>query len=173
MSRLLKTRSILLLIISALFAMLSACGQKVEDPESAAAYIQELVSDKIRPDFNENTQLANINLQRSELVSLLPDLSEYPIVYGERDTAQTEVVEIFTSSEKAGRGRDGFYIELADAFNQQRMTLSNGKRASIAIRKIASGLGAQFILANRYVPDAFSPSNAPVSYTHLTLPTKA
>jgi len=90
---------------------------------------------------------------------MLPELSEYPIVYGERDTADTEVVEIFTSSEKAGQGRDGFYIELADAFNQKRFTLSNGKRASIAIRKIASGLGAQFILANRYVPDAFSPSN--------------
>lgn len=148
------------LLVVFLFTLLSACGTKVDDPESAAERIRELVADKIRPGFNENTQIANINLQRSELVSLLPELSEYPIVYGERDTAQTEVVEIFTSSEKAGRGRDGFYIELADAFNQQRLTLSNGKRASIAIRKIASGLGTQFMLANRYIPDAFSPSNA-------------
>ncbi len=160
MISLFNTHSWYLLLLMAAFVMLSACGKKVDDPASAAEHIQELVFDKIRPDFDENTQLANINLQRSELVSLLPDLSEYPIVYGERDTAQTEVVEIFTSSEKAGRGRDGFYIELADAFNQQRVTLSNGKRASIAIRKIASGLGAQFMLANRYVPDAFSPSNA-------------
>ena len=139
--------------------LVSACGQEVDDLASASERLAELSKSTIKPDFNENQYRANINLRQSSLLTMLPDLSEYPIVYGERDTADTEVVEIFTSSEKAGRGRDGFYIELADAFNQKRFTIANGKQASIAIRKIASGLGAQFILANRYVPDAFSPSN--------------
>ncbi|MEZ5451186.1 MAG: substrate-binding domain-containing protein, partial [Thiolinea sp.] len=48
---------------------------------------------------------------------------------------------------------------MAQRFNQQGKTISNGKQARVAIRKIASGLGAQFMLARRYVPDAFSPSN--------------
>ena len=76
-----------------------------------------------------------------------------------RDSSTVEAVEIFTSSEKAGTGRDGFYLEMAEQFNQRRLKTSNGKIAQISIRKIASGLGAQFILSQRYVPDAFSPSN--------------
>lgn len=141
-------------------ALLVGCGEKIEDVDSASARLQELSSSDIKPGLRENQFRANISLSQSNLLSMLPDLNEYPIVFGERDSGQTEVVEIFTSSEKAGSGRDGFYIELADAFNQRQFKISNGKRASVAIRKIASGLGAQFIVANRYVPDAFSPSNA-------------
>ena len=150
-----KCFAVLLVVV-----LLGACGEKIEDVESASARLQELSSSEIKPGLRENQFRANISLSQTNLLSMLPDLGEYPIVFGERDSGQTEVVEIFTSSEKAGRGRDGFYIELADAFNQQQFKIANGKRASVAIRKIASGLGAQFIIANRYVPDAFSPSNA-------------
>jgi len=76
-----------------------------------------------------------------------------------RDDSRVEAVEIFTSSEKSGSGRDGFYNELAEQFNRQRITIDNGKVAQVAIRKIASGLGAQFILARSNTPEAFSPSN--------------
>lgn len=145
-------------LLAALF--LGACDKPIKTVDDAASRISELTSGSVKPGFAENQYRANISLTQTNLLSMLPDLQEYPIVLGTRDSNTTEVVEIFTSSEKAGRGRDGFYIELADAFNQQRYQLSNGKQASIAIRKIASGLGAQFILANRYVPDAFSPSNS-------------
>ena len=70
-----------------------------------------------------------------------------------------EAVEIFTSPEKAGQGRDGFYLELAKNFNQLNQKLSNGKVAQVAIRKMDSGLGAQYMMANRYVPEAYTPSN--------------
>ncbi len=150
-------RGYLAILLLTLF--LAACGDKIEDIESATVRLQELSQSEIKPGLRENQFLANISLSPSNLLSMLPDLGEYPIVLGERDSGQTEVVEIFTSSEKAGKGRDGFYIQLADEFNQQQFKISNGKRASVAIRKIASGLGAQFILANRHVPDAFSPSN--------------
>ncbi len=131
----------------------------VDSQESAAAKLSELVKKDIQPTYNENQVRANIQLTQTNLLSLLPDLSEYPLAVSPSDDNRTEVAEIFTSSEKAGSGRDGFYIELAQAFNQQANTLSNGKQAKIAIRKMDSGLGAQFILANRYVPDAYSPSN--------------
>jgi len=139
--------------------LLLGCGGKIDSPEKARDAIAELASEKIKPSFRENQYRANIKLTKTNLLSLLPDLDEYPIVVGHADSAQVESVEIFTSSEKAGTGRDGFYNELAEAFNREQLRLSNGKTAAVSIRKIASGLGAQFMLAGEYVPDAFSPSN--------------
>ncbi len=52
------------------------------------------------------------------------------------------------------------YLELAENFNQQRQTLSNGKKAAITIRKLDSGLGAQFIMTGQYIAEAYSPANA-------------
>jgi len=138
---------------------LQGCQQKIESREAAVSAINDLVADKIRPGTRENRVRANISLTDTNLLSLLPDLNEYPIVVGRQDSSQIEAVEIFTSSEKAGRERDGFYLELADAFNSERITLSNGKQAAVAIRKMPSGLGASFMLAGAYTPDAFSPSN--------------
>ncbi len=139
--------------------VLAGCGPTVDSPETARAVIVDTVDNDIQPSYRENQYRANISLTRTNLLSMLPELSEYPIVTGPQDSSRVESVEIFTSSEKAGQGRDGFYIELANAFNNEGVTLSNGKRAAVAIRRIASGLGAQFILSGRYVPDAFSPSN--------------
>ena len=143
----------------ATLTLLAGCGQTIDSRESAESAIADVVSKKVQPSYRENQARANIRLTKTNLSSLLPDLRDYPISTGQRDSQSIESVEIFTSSEKAGTGRDGFYIELAEAFNRERIRLSNGKTAVISIRKIASGLGAQFMLAGRYMPDAFSPSN--------------
>ena len=140
--------------------LLSACGPgEIETREQAIEQLNELVSKSVEPSRRENTRRANISLSQTNLLSMLPGISEYPMTLDARDSSRSEAVEIFTSSEKSGQGRDGFYLELAKQFNNQDFQISNGKRAQIAIRKIASGLGAQFILAQRYTPDAFSPSN--------------
>jgi Ca-activated chloride channel family protein len=140
--------------------LLSACGSgEIKTRDQAIEQLEELVSDKIRPSRRENTRRANISLSKTNLLSMLPGIKEYPMTLDARDSNRSEAVEIFTSSEKSGQGRDGFFLELAKSFNEQGYQISNGKRAQIAIRKIASGLGAQFILAQRYTPDAFSPSN--------------
>lgn len=147
-------------LVSGLVALVVAgCNSKVDSEEKAVSRIETLVEEEVRPSFVENQYRANIQLTKTNLLSMLPDLDEYPMTLDVRETSRVEVVEIFTSSEKAGQGRDGFYLELADAFNNQRYQLDNGKTAAIAIRKMASGLGAQFILSGRYTPDAFSPSN--------------
>ncbi len=139
--------------------LMAGCKAPIDSPESAEKAIAEAVTGSVRPSFRENQSRANIRLTKTNLSSLLPDLDDYPIVVGRRDSQSIESVEIFTSSEKAGTGRDAFYVELAETFNRQQIKLSNGKTAVISIRKIASGLGAQFMLAGRYIPDAFSPSN--------------
>ena len=150
-------------LMSTLFVsayLLSACGPgEIETREQAIEQLNELVSKSVEPSRRENTRRANISLSQTNLLSMLPGISEYPMTLDARDSSRSEAVEIFTSSEKSGQGRDGFYLELAKQFNNQDFQISNGKRAQIAIRKIASGLGAQFILAQRYTPDAFSPSN--------------
>ena len=149
--------SALALVVATTF--LSGCETQIDSPEKAADKINELVTNTVVPSYRENQVRANIQLTKTNLLSMLPELREYPVSLNARDDSQTEAVEIFTSSEKAGRGRDGFYLELAEAFNSQRNRISNGKQAKVAIRKIASGLGAQFMLAKRYTPDAYSPSN--------------
>jgi len=145
-------------LLAATLVALSACGGGIDSPESARESILSKVDKDIRPSFRENQVRANISLSSTNLLSLLPSLDEYPIGVGRRDSSRVESVEIFTSSEKAGQGRDGFYNELAEAFNNSRQRLSNGKEAAVSIRKIASGLGTQFMLAGQYIPDAFSPS---------------
>ena len=150
-------------------ALLTACGDSNPlsnltgkaklSPAEASQEIAKLVKDQVRPTYHENTVRANIQLTQTNLLALLPNLTEYPITLAAQDSPQIEAVEIFTSPEKAGQGRDGFYLELAKNFNQQNHTISNGKTAQIAIRKMDSGLGAQYIMANRYVPEAYTPSN--------------
>jgi len=151
-----------LCVVTVIFSaaiLLAGCKAPIESREAAETAIAEAVTDSVRPSFRENQSRANIRLTKTNLSSLLPELDDYPIVVGRRDSQSIESVEIFTSSEKAGTGRDAFYVEMAQIFNREQIKLSNGKTAVISIRKIASGLGAQFMLAGRYIPDAFSPSN--------------
>ena len=148
------------MLLALLLALgLTGCEFGIDSTQEANEKIAELVSKEVRPGFVENTYRANIQLTKTNLLSLLPDLDEYPLSLSAIDNEQVEAVEIFTSSEKAGKGRDGFYIEMARLFNQSQQRISNGKIAKVGIRKIASGLGTQFILANRYIPEGFSPSN--------------
>jgi len=139
---------------------LSACGEApVTSTEEAHAHIAKLVKEDIAPSRIENRVRANIQLTSTNLLSLLPDIEEYPITVEAYDSQSTEAAEIFTSSEKSGKDTDGLYNQLAERFNAQSNKISNGKTAAIAIRKMPSGLGAQFILADQHVPDGFSPSN--------------
>ncbi len=149
-----------LLPVTLVSVALIGCGPgSVDSKEEALEQLGQVLDKKVAFSQKENTYRANIQLTQTNLLSILPGINEYPMTLDARDSTQVEAVEIFTSSEKAGKQRDGFYLEMADLFNRERIQISNGKTAQIGIRKIASGLGAQFILAQRYVPDAFSPSN--------------
>lgn len=155
----------ILTLLSFIFisTLLSACGESIlpnstMSKEDAYSKIQKFEKN-INPSYKENNVRANIKLSKTNLLSMLPDLNDYPIRGNQRDSSQTEVVEIFTSSEKAGTDRDGLFVDMAEKFNSMGKKTTRGKRAYIAIRKIASGLGAQFIISQNYTPDAFSPSN--------------
>ena len=66
-------------------------------------------------------------------------------------------VEIFASVEKAGKGFDGWMVEVANDFNRSNLRLSNGHIAKVKIRAIASGEAYQFIAAQKYLPTPILP----------------
>ncbi len=93
----------------------------------------------------------------------LPDISKYPLsvdgtMVDDADVDKLVTVEIFSSPEKAGKGTDGWLNDAANAFNREKFTV-NGKRMTVSIRSVSSGLAMDYITTGKYVPDAISPSN--------------
>lgn len=98
---------------------------------------------------------ANVELEETDLKEELPDISKYPLsVEGNADI----VIEIFSSPEKAGEGSDSWLSTMAKEFNKQDNKV-DGKTVAISVRSIASGLGTDYIISGKYLPDAFTPSN--------------
>ncbi|MBR3645307.1 MAG: VWA domain-containing protein [Lachnospiraceae bacterium] len=66
--------------------------------------------------------------------------------------------EIFCSPEKAGTGTDGWMCDMAEKFNSKGFKV-NGKKVSVQIRSVSSGLARDYIKTGKAVPDGFSPSS--------------
>ncbi len=152
-----KVRMIALFVAFGLIA--AACGEP--EPltiEDAKIELQNLVDDIGWID-DPVTRRANLAPSgQADLAQTLPDIDQFPIEV--RPPGGTDVVvEIFASTEKSGTGTDGWIIEVANDFNDERITLSDGQTAGVEIREIASGTGYQYIAAGRYVPEGFTPSN--------------
>ena len=102
-----------------------------------------------------------LNLQKdSEYVgtdnyTVLPDISEYPFVV---NPTTDNFLTIYSSPEKAGTDYESFLVDVANKFNQSNQII-DGKKVSIGIRSISSGLATDFISSGKYVPDVLAPSN--------------
>jgi Ca-activated chloride channel family protein len=96
-----------------------------------------------------------IEIEPINLTDVLPDISKYPPQV-EKSTAS--YIEIFSSPEKAGIGTDGWLTEVAQDFNRAKIII-DGRQASVRLRGIASGQGAEYITSKKYLPDAYTPSN--------------
>jgi len=135
----------------------SSISDKNLSPEKARSRLADLVDDiSWTQDFVQRR--ANVLLTKTNLLDTLPDIDQYGVVVEPQVSGGVEV-EIFASSEKAGKGSDGWLVEVVKEFNQQRFALANGKVAQVRLRKIASGTGAQFIAARKHIPQAYTPSN--------------
>jgi len=154
--------SVRLVAALAVFALLvAACGfGEVEQLDQAEAEqrLDELVDD-IGWQDNPVTRRAPVSLDTQDLAETLPDIDIFPIVGSPRTGGNQVVAEIFVSTEKSGEGTDGWMVDVAESFNGSNQTLSDGSGAQVAIRRIASGTGYQFIAAGRDLPAGFSPSN--------------
>ncbi|MDY9925672.1 VWA domain-containing protein [Methanosarcina sp.] len=86
---------------------------------------------------------------------ILPDISKYP---PQVNNSTPSYIEIFSSTEKAGIGADGWLTEVARDFNNAGIKI-DGKQVSVRLRGIPSGEGADYITSGKYLPDAYTPSN--------------
>ena len=71
--------------------------------------------------------------------------------------------EIFVSSEKAGKGKDGILNDIAKDFNDQHQTI-DGQDISVSIRSIPSGTAVDYMASKNHVPDGYTPSNKQWNY---------
>ena len=127
--------------------------------ESATSKLADMAEDV---NWRENIvqRRARIDLgAKADLKETLPDIASFQMVVDPQATPGDVTVEIFSSTEKAGSGTDGWLVEVATAFNASNARLANGKTVRVRVRKIASGTGYQFIASGKHRPHAFTPSN--------------
>lgn len=129
------------------------------DREQAAVQLDRFVDD-IKPIDAPVGRRANVDIAtKATIEDTLPEIDQFDLVVNPAVGTDDIVAEIFVSTEKSGNGDDGWMVDLAEAFNNENITISGGKTAKVRIRKIPSGTGYQFIASDKYRPDAFSPSN--------------
>lgn len=113
---------------------------------------------KICKDININEvepRKAPIDLGIKDVKDTIPNIDKYP---AKLENTTDSYIEIFSTGEKAGNGKDGWLIDVANNFNESKFEI-NGKIISVKVREIASGLGMDYIISEKYLPDAYSPSN--------------
>lgn len=113
---------------------------------------------KICKDININEvepRKAPIDLGVKDVKDTIPNIDKYP---AKVENTTDSYIEIFSTGEKAGNGKDGCLIDVANNFNESKFEI-NGKIISVKVREIASGLGMDYIISEKYLPDAYSPSN--------------
>lgn len=98
---------------------------------------------------------AAVEIAGSNLAEELPDISKYPQTVTGKGALN---IEIFSSTEKATGGTDGWLIDVAKEFNDSHYTV-DGEWATVSIRPIASGAAIDYIISGKYMPEAFTPSN--------------
>ena len=150
---------ILMAAIPELRAPLEGLFKRELSFDEAAAELDDLMGD-VAVQQRLVRQRANLSeITKVELNATLPAIDKFPLVVAPARSGNDVVAELFVSSEKAGKDSDGWLREAANTFNRQDVRIAGGKRARIAVRKIASGTGYQFIASGKYRPDGFSPSN--------------
>lgn len=157
-----KTVIILAIIAIIVFGIIYAGITFTKDLGKSPQNIStESAMDKLNSMYNDITvnniqaRKGQVNINSVSIEETLPDISKYP---AQVEKSTENYVEIFSSIEKAGTGKDGWLIDTAKAFNDANIQV-NGKTVSVRIRGIASGMGTDYIVSKKYLPDAYTPSN--------------
>jgi Ca-activated chloride channel family protein len=95
----------------------------------------------------------------TELCDTLPGIDNFELTVNPPGSQDTLMVEVFSSTEKAGTGSNGWLTEVANDFNASNPKLSDGRDIRVRVRAVPSGTGYLYISCGEYVPDAFTPSN--------------
>ena len=158
-----QKKNILAFVVIALiaFGVIFAVISSTNSNDDTAVMSEDQANKKLAKYLNKidvsniPARKANVELEETDLKEELPDISKYPLsVEGNADV----VIEIFSSPEKAGEKSDSWLSTMAKEFNKQANKI-DGKTVAISVRSIASGLGTDYIISGKYLPDAFTPSN--------------
>lgn len=163
-----QKKNILAFVVIALisFVVIFAVISSTNSNDDTAVMTEDQANKKLAKYLNKidvsniPARKANVELEETDLKEELPDISKYPLsVEGNADIVNADIViEIFSSPEKAGEGSDSWLSTMAKEFNKQDNKV-DGKTVAISVRSIASGLGTDYIISGKYLPDAFTPSN--------------
>ena len=148
--------AIFMIIVAVIIGVVSSQPETVVDAGGNVVKGESLESlmSRIRVDVGSPVK-ASVNIMDNSLYDELPEIDKYPLkVEGRGDID----IEIFTSGEKAGTGNDAWLIDCANSFNNQNSKI-NGKTVSMSVRSVSSGLAADYIISEKYMPDLYTPSN--------------
>jgi len=152
---------VFVLILVTALSSLSNSSKGKQDSKDFQAYSSKTMEEKLdyltkKIDVTTgNPRKASISLEPASLYDELPDISKYPLTVEGKGEIN---IEICASPEKSGKDKDGWINEIAKQFNSKGFEV-DGKKVSVSIRNVSSGQAADYILSNKYVPDAFAPSS--------------
>lgn len=98
---------------------------------------------------------SQLNYTEADEAEDLPELKSSSVTV---KASTSTYAEIFSSPEKAEKGKDGWLADMARDFNAEHFEI-DGKRISVQIRDVTSGLAMDYIRTEKYSPTGFSPSN--------------
>lgn len=143
-------------------AMGLLAGRSIDSFESADRYLHQKLLPKVQVESQLVSDTSAYSAVIPPLADAVPDPSTYPL-HGAQPTGNAEVVyiEIYSSAEKANGNRadERWLVDVAEAFNQRRQTLSSGQVIQVGVRNIPSGLGAQIIAAKKGKPAGYTPAH--------------
>lgn len=101
---------------------------------------------------------ASVSLDNASLYDELPEIDKYPLVVNGSGDIN---LEIFSSGEKANKEKnyETWLIDVAEKFNDEGFMDSNGNTLSVSVRQVSSGMGADYIISGKYIPDLWTPSS--------------
>lgn len=124
--------------------------------EEASAALESIVADV---GYREQFVESPIPVQIPDPRLPLPPIDDYVLAVDPPATANAATVEVWVSTEKSGDGTDGWFVDVAEAFNAGGIQTADGSPARVAVRRIPSGTAYQFIAQQEILPEAYSPSN--------------
>jgi Ca-activated chloride channel family protein len=147
--------SVSLIVLMTIGITLSGCGGRSASNLSEQDARETLDALLSRIDIETNEPIMDIGGDMMSAEDEIPDIDAYPLSV--EGNASLDI-EIFSSTEKAGDGKDGWINVVAENFNRAGYEV-DGKKVSVSIRPIASGLALDYIITGKYTPDAYSPAN--------------
>jgi Ca-activated chloride channel family protein len=133
----------------------------VDSFESAQTVLQKQFLPKIEVDKELVSDQVATHYAVNQISDPVPKLEDFPL-YDAQPTndPNTAYIEIFSSAEKASAQTqdERWLVDVAEAFNAQKLTVSSGQVIQVGIRNIPSGLGAQILAAKAAKPVGYTPT---------------